>query len=246
MSPQELMSAFEAVKAEVAKHGNLVNGQRTASAVRFLEGPLNALVADLEQLEENGAATTPTAAEKAAMAALAEIRSASTTFGLRARDAEKALELARATDAARAAYEITWKRENPARIAAIEAAIDRLIAIPEKGAAALAEIQSITYADGKRDLLDLLSCEEEDRADGYRHVSEPSWALLSIALKSIRSAVFGRVDELKSAFEAAQKAEGAFFAANKRREVLRVPFKLAGGEETEPVDNRFGAYCEDD
>ena len=242
-SVEKLRALMSALKKEVAEHGNLQNAANALAALRRAELDIKELCLDLDVIASSQSGVlTLTAEERAESEELAKLRPGKSI----ARAAvSEALRLARATDAARKAFDDACAGRSPARAEAIAKAVARLESIPFKGRKALEEIKAHPEAKSG-DLLRTLRYEEEDREDGFKHVSEGSWALLKITLDHLNKEVSQIPAAAQEAKNAAESAEEAFFKAHASRKIITVPLSVRTREEDSQVDTSFGAYCKGD
>jgi len=242
-SVEKLRALMSALKKEVGEHSNLQNAANALAALERAELDVKELCLDLEAIASSrSGGLTLTAEEQADAEELAKLRPGKSIA--RAAVAE-ALRLARATDAARKAFNDACAGRSPARAEAIAKAVARLESIPFKGRKALDEIAAHPEAKNG-DLLRTLRYEEEDREDGFKHVSDGSWALLKIVLDQLDKEVSCVPAAAQDAKNAAEAAEDAFFKAHASRKIVTVPLSVRTREENSQVDTSFGAYCKGD
>ena len=241
-SVEKLRALMSALKKEVAEHGNLQNAANALAALRRAELDIKELCIDLEAIASSRSAVMASPEEAEIAAELHRLRPGKSIA--RAAVAE-ALALARATDAARKTFNDACAGRSPARAEAIAKAVARLESIPFKGRKALDEINAHPEAKNG-DLLRTLRYEDEDRADGFKHVSEGSWSILRITLEHLNKEVSQIPAVAQDAKNAAEAAEEAFFKAHASRKIITVPLSVRTREEESQVDTSFGAYCKGD
>jgi len=242
-SVSQIRALMSALKKEVGEHSNLQNAANALAALERAELDIKELCLDLEAIASSRAGVIQlTAEERAESEELHRLRPGKS---IAREHAARALELAKATDAARKAFNDACAGRSPARAEAIAKAVARLESIPFKGRKALDEINAHPEAKNG-DILRTLRYEEEDREDGFKHVSEGSWALLKIVLDQLDKEVSCVPAAAQDAKNAAEAAEDAFFNAHKSRKIITVPLSVRTREEDGPVSTSFGAYCKGD
>ena len=242
-SVSQIMALMSALKKEVAEHGNLQNAANALAALRRAELDVKELCLDLEAIASSQVGVIQlTAEERAESEELSQLRPGKS---IPREHLAEALRLAKETDAARKTFNDACAGRSPARAEAIAKAVARLESIPFKGRKALDEINAHPEAKNG-DLLRTLRYEDEDRADGFKHVSEGSWSILRITLEHLNKEVSQIPAVAQDAKNAAEAAEEAFFKAHASRKIITVPLSVRTREEESQVDTSFGAYCKGD